>query len=355
MAAADTHAQIPTPAEIRQARADNPKARDRDLAESLGVSEAALVAAYVGHGVTRIAANPDQLMPLIPALGEVMALTRNEACVHEKVGTYSEYHANPHAGSVLNPNIDLRTFPKHWVHGFVLEKETETGTRRSIQVFDSAGDAVHKIFLREGSNVEALEAVKDALRLPEQSDVVETTARPAVQGPKADPSKADALRADWQAMTDTHQFLRMVSGLGMNRLGAYHTVGAPYARLLDKTAFQAMLDGVVAQEIGIMIFVGNRGMIQIHTGPIYKLMPMGPWQNIMDPGFNLHLRADKIAEVWAVTKPTSRGDAISIEAFDAEGDIILQVFGVQKPGMEHRPMWNALVEALPSAQVEEVA
>ncbi|ARO14985.1 hemin degrading factor [Ketogulonicigenium robustum] len=352
---ADSLAPIPSPAEIRQARADNPKARDRDLADSLGITEADLVAAYVGHGVTRINAHPDQLMPLIPALGEVMALTRNDACVHEKVGTYTDYHANPHAGSVLNPDIDLRTFPKYWVHGFVVEKTTDTGTRRSIQVFDQAGDAVHKIWMRENSDLAAFEALKDALRLPEQDSTLVLEPRPATEAAKVDASKADELRTEWAAMTDTHQFLRMVGRLGMNRLGAYRTVGAPHARLLDKTAFQTMLEGVVAQELGIMIFVGNRGMIQIHTGPIFKLMPMGPWQNIMDPGFNLHLRADKIAEVWAVDKPTSRGRAVSVEAFDEDGGLILQIFGLQKPGAEFRDRWNALVEALPSAQVEEVA
>ena len=47
----------------------------------------------------------------------------------------------------------------------------------------------------------------------------------------------------------------------------------------------------------VMIFTGNRGCIQIHSGPIKTLRPMGPWQNVMDPDFNLHLRRDHIAEV----------------------------------------------------------
>ena len=44
---------------------------------------------------------------------------------------------------------------------------------------------------------------------------------------------------------------------------------------------------------------------------------MGPWQNVMDPGFNLHLRRDRITEVWAVEKQTRDGPTISVEAFDA--------------------------------------
>jgi len=98
----------------------------------------------------------------------------------------------------------------------------------------------------------------------------------------------------------------------------------------------------------VMIFVGNRGCIQIHTGPIHTLKPMGPWQNVMDPGFNLHLRLDKVVEIWAVEKPTQRGPAVSVEAFDAEGGLIFQVFGVGKEGRDTRPAWGRIVETLPT-------
>ena len=40
----------PAPHEIRIARAENPKMRERDLAAQLGISEAELVAAHCGDG-----------------------------------------------------------------------------------------------------------------------------------------------------------------------------------------------------------------------------------------------------------------------------------------------------------------
>jgi putative hemin transport protein len=81
---------------------------------------------------------------------------------------------------------------------------------------------------------------------------------------------------------------------------------------------------------------------------------MGPWQNVLDPGFNLHLRRDHIAEVWAVDKPTQRGPAISVEAFDAEGGLILQIFGLRKEDLDHRPAFGAHVAALPDRADAEV-
>lgn len=66
-------------------------------------------------------------------------------------------------------------------------------------------------------------------------------------------------------------------------------------------------------------------------------------------------RLDHIAEVWAVNKPTKRGAAVSVEAFDAEGRIILQAFGRHNGGTDHRPVWNAIVENLAPTQVKEQA
>ena len=345
-----------SPDEIRAARADNPKLRDRDLADRLGISEAALVAADTGRGVTRIAAHPDALVPRLAALGEVMALTRHDSAVHEKVGVYANHTPGQHAAMVVTEEIDLRLFPRHWVHAFAVERAGEGGVRRSLQVFDAAGDAVHKVHLRAGSDIAAWEALVSDLAAAAQSETLATEPREPVERPRADPARADLLRQEWRKMTDTHQFLRLVSKLRMNRLGAYRIAGAPFATRLAPESVNAALEAVAAAGVPLMLFVGNRGCIQIHSGPIHTLRPMGPWQNVMDPGFNLHLRRDRIAEVWAVEKPTARGPALSVEAFDAAGGLILQAFGYRKEreGIDHTAPWAGIVTRLPAAPVGEV-
>lgn len=335
------------PTKIRAARLENPKVRERDLADKLGISEASLVAAHVGNEATYIAAHPDQLIPRVKALGEVMALTRNESAVHEKIGVYENYHGGQHATMVVTEAIDLRMFPRHWIHAYAVTRETDAGTRRSLQVFDAAGDAVHKIFLRDGSDLAAWEGLVKDLSLPEQSQTLSLEPRAPAEIPKADPAKAERLRQEWDQMTDTHQFLRVTSKLKMNRLGAYRIAGAPYVRPLMTEAVNDMLVALAEKTVPFMMFVGNRGCIQIHSGPIKNLKPMGPWQNVMDQGFNLHLRCDHIAEVWQVEKPTARGPAISIEAFAADGALILQAFGYRKEGADHSADWADIVNALP--------
>jgi putative hemin transport protein len=74
---------------------------------------------------------------------------------------------------------------------------------------------------------------------------------------------------------------------------------------------------------------------------------MGPWLNIMDPTFHLHLRTDHIDEVWAVRKPSKDGNITSLEAYNADRQMIIQFFGVRKEGLPEREDWRSLVENLP--------
>ena len=283
----------PTAAEIRAALAENTGLRARDVATKLGITEADLVAAQVGQGTTRIAASPDILMPAVCGLGEVMALTRNASAVHERTGTYGDWHPGTHAAMILGPEIDLRIFPSHWVHAFATRNDSGNGPSRSLQVFDATGQAVHKVYPREGTDLAAWDRAVAALATGEASDTLDLSPPVDPEPAKSRPEKAAELRAAWAKMTDTHQFLRLVSRMKMNRLGAYRTAGTPFAVPLAPEALNAALIACAADAVPLMIFVGNRGCIQIHSGTISTLREMGPWQNVLDARFNLHLRLDR--------------------------------------------------------------
>ncbi|WP_010139119.1 hemin-degrading factor [Oceanicola sp. S124] len=339
-----TAPQKPSPAQIRQALDDTTQ-RPRDLAASLGVSEADLLAARVdGDRVVRISADPDALLPGVETLGEVMALTRNDSIVSEVEGTFGGYRPGEHAGLVLGQGIDLRIFRRHWVHGFAVVAETKAGIRLSFQVFDAAGDAVHKIYLPKGAEASGWEALREALRIEDQSDSLVTDARAPVEAAILRPEVAAALRADWAEMGDTHKFPALMRKHGINRLGAYRVVGAPWARPLAVASVGRILDRLAETGTPSMIFVGNAGCVQIFSGQIGPIKTMGPWLNVLDPGFDMHLRGDHIAEVWAIEKPARRGPAISLEFFDAQGALISQIFGHRTAEVDHNAAWSALVE-----------
>lgn len=337
----------PSAQQIRQARADNPKMRERDLAAQMNISEADLVAAYVGDSVRRIEPRVGEILKGLEALGEVMALTRNDSAVHEKIGIYDKVVLGDHASMVLSENIDLRIFPNVWKHGFAVEKRVGDDVRRSLQFFDKAGEAVHKVHLRPASNVEAYEALVESLLSDDQSQTVETQPIEKRTGTEARADARDELRNRWSAMTDVHQFFGMLRELKLDRKDAVGMVGDEYAWPLDTSSVAAMFDQAVEQEVPIMCFVGNHGCIQIHSGPVKTVKPMGPWINIMDPTFHLHLRNDHVSELWAVRKPTKDGIVTSIEAYDTAGELFIQFFGTRHEGEAERDDWRSLVESLP--------
>lgn len=344
------------PEAIRRARDENPKMRERDLAEMLGISEAELLAAHVGHGVTRIEPRVSDLLPALETVGEVMALTRNESAVHEKVGVYEKITVGAQHALVLGRDIDLRIFPSRWSFGFAVEKRDGDDVRRSLQFFDKAGNAVHKVHLRPKSNLYAYQKLVEVLLRPDQQAPLDIQADKIVEEIATDElPAADVLRERWSAMTDVHQLFNILRKLNLTRHQAVHLIGEDYAWRLQEDALTQMLHASVREAVPIMCFVGSSGCIQIHTGVIETVKPMGPWINILDPGFNLHLRTDHVKELWAVRKPTRDGHVTSIEAYGADGQLIAQFFGERLEGHAERTDWRSMVEGLPRLECRQVA
>ena len=337
----------PTPEEIRRARDDNSKMRERDLAIQLGISEAELVAAHCGQGVLRIEPRVNDLLVGLESVGEVMALTRNDSAVHEKIGVYDKVFPGEHSAMVLGADIDLRIFPGMWKHGFAVEKRDGGEIRRSLQFFDAAGEAVHKVHLRPASNLYAYQKLVTSLGSTNQSPIVDIETGEAKVETDDEGVSPDLLRERWNSLTDTHQFFGMLRSLKISRRRAMRLAGPDLAWQLDGDAVAALMNLAAQDAILIMCFVGSRGCIQIHSGPIAAIKPMGPWLNVLDETFHLHLRLDHIRETWAVRKPTKDGHVTSVEAYDGEGRLIIQFFGKRHEGEGEREDWRFLAEHLP--------
>ncbi|WP_144629976.1 hemin-degrading factor [Bordetella genomosp. 13] len=320
--------------------ATGPAARARNLANTLGVSEAEWVAARCGglHAVP-LAGTPQAIFRELGTLGEVMALTRNDWCVHERHGRYEDIQADGPVGLVLGPDIDLRVFFSLWRHAWAVEHDG----RHSLQFFDVAGQAVHKVYRTDGTDATAWAAL--VARLSGEPYWPEPEAYPAPEAhvPIADPA---AFREAWLAMQDTHEFFPLLRKYKAARLDALRVAGADLAQTVDAGAVEHMLQGAADTALPIMCFVGNRGMIQIHSGPVANLRRTGPWFNVLDPHFNLHLDTTAIDSAWVVAKPTRDGWVTSLEVYAANGDLIVQFFGARKPGQPELPAWRDLLAGL---------
>jgi len=331
-------------ARIEATRTASPKMRARDVAAKLGISEGELVCAGLGRSATRLKGPWSEVITSLGDLGEVMALTRNDAVVHEKVGEYANIEFSAHGGIVLNHDIDLRLFLSHWHFGFAVTEETRSGLRRSLQFFNRDGGAVHKVYLRENSNSAAYDMLVDAFRHDDQENLIETSPVPAPAADRADAEiDQDTLLVDWAALKDTHDFFPLLRKHKVGRKQALRLAEGRFAQRAPVEAATRVLEAASASGAPIMVFVGSKGCIQIHTGPVSRIEPMGPWINVLDEGFNLHLRTDLVADAWVVRKPTEDGDVTSVEIYDSNDQLIVQFFGERKPGMTERDDWRRLV------------
>ncbi|MCD8740995.1 heme ABC transporter ATP-binding protein [Mucilaginibacter roseus] len=324
-------------------KAANPKKRIREIAADLNISEAELVATGIGETAIPLKKDFENLLKRVPELGYVMALTRNEYCVSERKGVYEKISFTPHAGLVLGEDIDLRLFMQHWQFGFAV---SENG-RRSLQFFDKAGTALHKIYITDKSNEEAYQNLLN--------DFVDNSLKAISVAHKDDKHNAEMpdeavqvedFQTAWKGMGDSHEFFGLLRRFNVSRTQALRLAPEGFAKKLNAENFKKACELCAGNHIPVMIFVPNHGCIQIHTGNIDKLVEMGPWYNVLDPEFNLHLRMDAIAETWHVVKPSTDGDVNSIELYDQQGEMILQMFGKRKPGVPELNEWREVVNGL---------
>lgn len=314
-----------------------PRIRARNAAHALGISEMELLASGAG-GVDPLllAAPPQEVFKRLGTLDRVMALTRNDWCVHERHGRYEEIRAGKTMGIVLGPDIDLRMFFGRWGSTWAVN---DAG-RRSIQFFDTGGTAVHKVFCTEATDMTAYDALVEQYMQPDPDwpPIV-----PLTDTNHYAPTAPAALRERWLAMKDTHEFHGILKSFNVSRLTALRSVGEDLAQKIEQPVVERMLHDVVQQKIPFMCFVGNPGMVQIHSGPVSRLLRTGSWFNILDPHFNLHLDTTAICQTWIVNRPSDDGWITSLECFAANGDLIVQFFGARKPGVAELSSWRELM------------
>ncbi|GAB4031197.1 hemin-degrading factor [Spirosoma gilvum] len=321
-------------------KAENPKTRIRDAAKQLGVSEAELVATQIGKTVQRLEGDFRELLKEVPSLGYVMALTRNDNIVHERKGVYKNVSFRDQTGLVLGPDIDLRLFMSHWHFGFAVNEND----RKSLQFFDQDGLAVHKIYMTDKSDMAAYEMLVQKYLAADQTASIVTIPYPEKTKEATDESvDVQAFQQDWLAMQDTHEFFGLLRKYKLEREQGLRLAPEGHTEQISVDQLRKIFETASQRELPIMIFASSPGCIQIHTGPVKKLVSTGPWYNVLDPEFNMHLREDQINSIWVTRKPTKDGIVTGLDLFDKGGNTIALIFGKRKPGVPEMKEWQDVV------------
>lgn len=328
-------------------RAENPHLRIRDAAKNLNVSEAELLATELGETVVLLESKCAEILQELHKLGRIMALTRNEEIVHERKGEHKNVEIiNGHRQMALavNEDIDLRIFLSNWHFAFAVTSENPRGTMRSFQFFDIDGTAVHKVFLTAQSNLQEYEKIIEKYQHPNQNETLEFETKPAKEAEKPDSEiDVEGFRKGWANLKDTHDFFPLIRKFGVAREQALRVADREMAYKVDAKSFRFVLAEAAKEKLPIMVFVGNAGIIQIHTGLVENVLDAHGWFNVMDEKFNLHIDQEKIRSAWIVKKPTADGMVTSLELFNESGENVALFFGKRKPGIPEMQEWRNLV------------
>ena len=331
---------------------EQPKLRIRDAAHVLGVGEAQLLATDCTGRVTRLEGDWPQLIMEFPRLGRVMCLTRNEHAVHERHGEFRQIEFFSGMGQVVGADIDLRLFMREWRLGFAVTDFTPEGERVSFQFFDATGEAIHKVYLQDPVNRDAFEELVRRFRSPVQDPWQNVEKRPeaASELPDAEIDIPEFQRA-WRELKDTHAFFTILQRFRVAREQALRLAPEGYARKVETKSTHRMLESAASEKTPIMVFIGNRGCLQIHTGLVHNIKMFGTeWLNVLDDEFSMHLRDSAVRAAWIVRKPTTDGDVTSLELFDGYGNTLVIFFGKRKPGSSETEAWRKLISDLEAEQ-----
>ena len=135
-------------------------------------------------------------------------------------------------------------------------------------------------------------------------------------------------------------------GFDVQEFWAFNLVADDLACKVSNSALAQILESAQQDGNEIMVFVGNRGCVQIFTGVVEKVVPMKGWLNIFNPTFTLHLLEESIAETWVTRKPASDGYVTSLELFAHDGTQIAQLYGQRTEGEQEQAQWRKQIASL---------
>jgi putative hemin transport protein len=350
-------------------RAEQPRLQLRDAAAKLNVSEAELLATGIGKTVTRLQEGenvPREIMRRALDLGTVLALTRNENGVLERTGVATrlkpqeeivgldadkekerEARLRNIAGGYLGGEIDLRFTFKNWKYAFaVIQPGKDGAVSRSLQFFDTHGNAAHKIYVKSDAGVAVFDKLVADFRDPLQSAELKVAAAPAKVAEKPDSAiDVKEFQLAWNELSDVHQFNRLLTEFGVSREQAMRLAPAGAAQRVTPLAVRQLLEESARQKLDIMAFLGNESTIQIFSGKVNKVQEAGGWFNVLDPEFNLHLRDTAFSSGYVI----KRAGVTSVEFFDKNGGLVVSFFGVRERNKPQPKSWTDMTAALPKA------
>jgi putative hemin transport protein len=300
---------------------------------------------------TRLQGEFAPLLNRLAELGNLTEVTRNSSALLEKDNVSGALYVQNEIEFAPAEAMHLRIFYPQWEHGYALEEHDEdTNARRhSLQFFDRYGSMMHKIVLRENSNIAAFrQLVGDHAAADQVSPLQLLHPQDEQDDIAAKQIDVDALRAEW-AHTHNHQdFVQRQEAFDRQRLRKLRLAGKAFAYQVANDSARIILQRMSEFGTAIMAQVGNAGIVQAYYGKIKNVRIKDSRLKIMNSGFRMLLREDHIDSVWVAKKPTTDGIITSLELFNRQGVHIASFLSKKDNGQPEPREWrDSIMHLLP--------
>lgn len=303
-----------------------------------------------------LGSNCRDILSTLDQLGRVKNSVSNHTTIHSKYAKFADLKLGERMGLALNPDyqhgqaFDVRLFLDHYQHALAISSSTPTNHPVCLIFFDAYGQRINQL-IPTNPDQQALDFWQTTIHIhAANADLPITLTVAQTKTPwqpylLSEQAKQD-FHQDWLSMTDIHQFQQILSRHHLDRANGYHQAPPQLAHPLQPTALMPLFEQLVSEHIPVMIFSGNRGMVQIQTGPITHLQTHKNYVRLGNDHlgqFTLHIAQDAIAQLWWVKRPSAPGGyIISLEAFDIYGESMFSIFGLRAEHTKQDHRWQAI-------------
>ncbi len=287
---------------------------------------------------------PVELAGQLHSLGEVRTRTSAGAAFIEQTGRFPLSEDVTEAGLVIGEDgLDMRLNLRAWFWVCMLHDAQHQ--QYSLNVFDRQCRSL----LRLSSTAQSQLPVWGALYARCEAKVPQFDDRTAFACREV---QAPGLVQDWAAMNNVHDHFALLKRYGLSRYEGNRLVAPQFSRQLPLSGPVALFEQLATSGLELMLFVYSAGSVQIFTGLLTgmrrdhdSLIYDMPATELAAPTL-FSIKDAPGAEAWRVHKPSDLGGVTSLELFDAEQQLIVQVFARRPAGQPEQVAWRDWLDAL---------
>ncbi len=281
------------------------KIRIRDAAKKIGVSESELLVTKINDEVEYLLIDNfnNFFISLFENVNSLMFLIRNDFSVHEKTVNSDDLKIFKHGFTNSSENnfplinIDFSDF----AHCFY-ESKIHAGRKLcSLQIFDCFGDSVIKIYNRDDEDMNFEKSCKNYITL--YKNQVENISKSKI-----------------------HQNLDYINSVNRYFMDSKLSLKE---QKISNDFLRKVFDLVSKNNFPIQIHVIGNNCIQYHRDIIKNIKIFGPWFNVMDKKFNLHLMDENIETTKLIEFSKDDKKYYSLEFFDDKGNHLLGITSLE--------------------------